>query len=69
MMTLIAAALAVAQPAPAPAPAPAPMPQAHAMPMNHQEHDAIKAQCCCEHMGDMHNMQAPDGQPREQHGQ
>jgi len=44
MMTLIAAVLAAAQPAP-----PA-NPQPHAMPMNHEQHEAMKDDCCCKDM-------------------
>ena len=66
MMTLIAAAaLGAAQPATAPAP----MPMGHAMPMNHEQHEAMKKKCCCDDMGEAgHDMHAPDGQPNDRHG-
>jgi len=44
MITLIAAAAAAAQPAP---PAPA---QSHSMPMQHEQHEAMKDDCCCKDM-------------------
>jgi hypothetical protein len=63
MITLIAAAaLASAQPAPMPE-------QAHPMPMNAQQHEAMKKKCCCEDMGEAgHDDHAPGGRPDHQHG-
>ncbi|HET7576231.1 MAG TPA: hypothetical protein VFK19_06665 [Sphingomicrobium sp.] len=65
MMTLIAAAVAAAA-----QPAPAPMPQGQAMPMNHEQHAAMKEKCCCDDMGKAgHDMHAPKDQPRDHHSE
>ena len=62
MMTLIAAAaLGAAQPAPMPAA----MQHEHATSMNHEQHQAMEGQCCCEQMGDMHEMHAPESRPHD----
>jgi hypothetical protein len=63
MITMIAAAaIAAAQPAPMPA-------HGHDMPMNHEQHQAMKDKCCCHDMGEAgHDMHAPDGQPQERGG-
>lgn len=44
MIILIAAAVAASPPV-----APA-NPQPHAMPMNHEQHEAMKDECCCKDM-------------------
>jgi hypothetical protein len=65
MMTLIAAAVAAAA-----QPAPAPMPQGQAMPMNHEQHAAMKEKCCCDDMGKAgHDMHAPKDQSRDHHSE
>ncbi|HET6535617.1 MAG TPA: hypothetical protein VFG41_05490 [Sphingomicrobium sp.] len=65
MMTLIMAAVAAAA-----QPAPAPMPQGQAMPMNHEQHAAMKEKCCCDDMGKAgHDMHAPKDQSRDHHSE
>jgi hypothetical protein len=62
MMTLFAAALVAAAPPAAPA-----NPQPHAMPMNHEQHEAMKDECCCEDMA-KHDGHADATSPQEHSG-